>query len=131
MTLDGFDLNLLRVFDAVMSERNMTGAAARLGLTQPAISHAVHRMRELCNDPLFVRSTGGMTPTEYARQLAAPISQALSMIRDALDLDFAFDPATSMRKFNVLTTDAAEVHCFPRLMSRLEKHAPRIGIFSM
>jgi len=73
MNVNTFDLNLLRVFDAVMREGNITAAGARLGLTQPAMSHALKRLRNLCNDPLFVRTTRGMKPTAHAQQLAEPL----------------------------------------------------------
>ena len=130
-TMKTFDLNLLRVFDAMMSEHNMTAAGARLGLTQPAMSHALKRMREQCNDPLFVRTTGGMTPTEYARGLAGPISQAIGVISNALEANVTFSPASSTRTFRLLMTDAAGVSFLPRLIPYLQKVAPGVTVVAM
>ncbi len=130
MNVNTFDLNLLRVFDAVMREGNITAAGARLGLTQPAMSHALKRMRELCNDPLFVRTTRGMKPTAYAQQLAEPVAQAIGVIRAALERDAKFDPATSSRTFNLLMTDIAELIFLPKLIPHIEKLAPNVSIVS-
>jgi DNA-binding transcriptional LysR family regulator len=76
--LSGVDLNLLAVLDALLSERNVTRAARRLGLTQPATSHALNRLRALFSDPLLVRGTGGMIPTPLAEQLAVPLRRGPS-----------------------------------------------------
>lgn len=130
MNVNTFDLNLLRVFDAVMREGNITAAGARLGLTQPAMSHALKRLREICNDPLFVRTTRGMKPTAYAQQLAEPVAQAIGVIRAALERDTRFDPATTTRTFNLLMTDIAELIFLPRLIPHIEKAAPNVSIVS-
>jgi DNA-binding transcriptional LysR family regulator len=130
MNPNTFDLNLLRVFDAVMREGNITAAGARLGLTQPAMSHALKRLREHCKDPLFVRTTRGMKPTAYAQVLAEPIAQAMAVMRTALELDVQFDPATSTRTFGLVMTDIAELIFLPLLIPHLKRVAPQVRVVS-
>ena len=79
MNVRDVDLNLLRVFDAVLHEKGVTPAALRLGLTQPAVSNALARLRKLFGDPLFVRTPGGVDATPFARELAEPVRQALAL----------------------------------------------------
>src|SRR5271170_5277065 len=92
--LRAVDLNLLVVFDALMIERNVTRAAIRNGLSQPAVSKALNRLRYLFADPLFVRRDRAMEPTARALELAGPIHGALAAISRTLTLPSAFDPAT-------------------------------------
>ncbi|MDZ4253861.1 MAG: LysR family transcriptional regulator, partial [Sulfuritalea sp.] len=92
-----FDLNLLVVFDAVLTERSISRAAERLGLSQPAVSNALARMRKATGDRLFVRLANAMVPTPYAQGIAEPIRQALASIRVSLAASQEFDPATSQR----------------------------------
>src|SRR5437762_5720867 len=99
MNVRDVDLNLLRVFDAVLHAGGVTPAAARLGLTQPAVSNALARLRALFGDPLFLRTPGGMDATAFARELAAPVRQALALLESALAHGPGFDPATSIRAF--------------------------------
>src|SRR5687767_8093046 len=108
------DLNLLKVFEALLEERSVTAAGARLGLAQSSISHALRRLRAALGDPLFVKSTHGMHPTAYALKLAAPISQALGSLQAALEDSASFDPATSTRVFNLVMTDIVELMFLPR-----------------
>src|SRR5437667_9261048 len=84
MNWGAFDLNLLIVFDAVMQERNVTRAGQKIGLSQPAMSHALNRLRYMLKDQLFVRTPEGMVPTARAEQLAAPMRRALSEMQLAL-----------------------------------------------
>src|SRR5580765_3022917 len=106
MNLQRFDLNLLTVFDAILRTRSVTMASAQVGLTQSATSNALNRLRQVFDDPLFVRTAGsGMAPTPRAEQLAAPIREALDRIRSTLDLRQVFDPATSDRTFRLFMTD--------------------------
>src|SRR3954469_19228593 len=84
MNVAELDLNLLRVFDAVLHERTVTAAAARLELTQPAVSNALARLRSVFGDPLFVRTANGMDATPFARGVAEPIRQALALLETAL-----------------------------------------------
>src|SRR3990172_2148194 len=122
------DLNLLLVFEMLFKDRNLTVAGSRLGMTQPTMSHALKRLRSMCGDPLFVRTTHGMEPTPCALRLAAPIEEALGIIRSNLERCSNFDPATSTRTFNLLMTDIGETVFLPRLMARLRDIAPGVNI---
>ena len=92
MNLSGIDLNLLLMFDAIMHERHVTRAGAKIGMSQPAMSNALNRLRHLLKDELFVRSSDGMRPTVRALELAAPVRGALENLETALD-PVAFDRA--------------------------------------
>src|SRR5438128_2930831 len=98
--LAAIDLNLLVVFDAVMQERNVTRAGSRLGLSQPAMSHALARLRHMLKDELFVRSRKGMIPTPRAEQLALPVRAALDGLQHSLE-PTQFDPSTARRNFRI------------------------------
>ena len=98
MNWGAFDLNLLIVFDAVMQERSVTRAGSRIGLCQPAMSHALNRLRYMLKDELFIRTPEGMVPTPRAETLAQPLRSALSEMQLALE-PAAFDPAASDRRF--------------------------------
>src|SRR5262245_23055323 len=87
-----FDLNLLLTFETLWSERNVTRAARRVGLSQSALSHALRRLRLQLDDPLFLNSPRGLMPTPRAQSLAAPLREALAMIRGAVESPAAFDP---------------------------------------
>ena len=109
MNVTDLDLNLLRVLDAVLRERSVTAAAARLGLTQPAVSNALARLRAAFDDALFVRTPSGMAPTPFARELDDPVRQALALIESALAHGGGFDPATSKRAFRFYMSDLGEI----------------------
>src|SRR6185437_17118703 len=94
------DLNLLRVFDVLLEERNVTRAGARLGLTQSAVSHALNRLRYSLNDELFVRGPSGMQPTPRALEMGPQVHAALSQLQAAIVLS-DFDPAVSERRFTL------------------------------
>src|SRR5438105_4418569 len=98
MNWGAFDLNLLIVFDAVMQERSVTRAGQRIGLSQPAMSHALSRLRHMLKDELFIRAPDGMVPTPRAEALAQPLRNALSEMQLALE-PAAFDPAAAERNF--------------------------------
>ena len=108
-TLRGVDLNLLTVFDAVMQEQNITRAAHNLGMSQPAVSNAVARLKVMFNDELFMRQGRGIQPTQRARQLFGPIRQALQLIRNELPSS-VFQPESSTRAYSSLRF-AALVTC--------------------
>ena len=95
MNIGAVDLNLLKTFIVIWELRSLTAAADRLHLTQPAVSHALRRLREMFDDPLFVRSTSAMVPTETAIRLHEPIARALGIIHEALHTHASFDPATA------------------------------------
>src|SRR5690606_10100935 len=127
---ENFDIRLLKVFDALMAEGNVTRAAARLHLTQSAISQALGKLRHAFGDPLFVRSGSRMKPTEKAATMAQPIRQALETISLVLEGRLAFDPAKSRRSFRVTTTDLLAAIVLPRLAAHLMKAAPHVRIIS-
>lgn len=127
MNLAGFDLNLLLVFDAVMRERHVTRAGERIGLSQPAVSNALSRLRHHLGDELFVRGPEGMRPTPRALELAAPIRAALESLEATFD-HREFEPATAQRAFSIGTNDYSVATLMPALMQRLEKEAPGITV---
>jgi DNA-binding transcriptional LysR family regulator len=121
------DLNLLRVFDTLFEQRSVTRAAARLGLTQSAVSHALGRLRLAVGDPLFVRGSGGLQPTARAAAIAAGIHDGLVQLRTAFSPSL-FDPATARRQF---TISAGSYFCallVPDLMTRTRQNAPGVAL---
>src|SRR5690606_20171772 len=102
--------------------------AENLGLTQPAVSNALKRLRLLLNDELFLRTSRGMEPTPYAMELADPIASALDTIQNTLTRQSTFDPSTSTRKFKLGMTDLGEIELLPRLMDLLEATAPGVTL---
>lgn len=122
------DLNLLKVFCAIWDLRSLTAAGDRLGLTQPAVSHALRRLRERFDDPLFVRSANRMLPTDVAIRLHAPIDQALTIINRAVQERTDFDPMESERTFRIAMSDVAEIYALPRLIKILGQIAPATRI---
>lgn len=122
------DLNLLRVFDAVLRDRSVTAASGRLGLTQPAVSNALARLRALFGDPLFVRSSGGMDATPFARELAEPVRQALALLDAALAHGPGFDPASSTRAFRFYMSDVGQIEFLPPLVERVQGAAPGVRL---
>ena len=124
MDLRHFDLNLLRVLDALLKERHVTQAAQRLGLSQPAVSAALGRLREAFGDELFVKRAQGMEPTPRALELEAPLALVLATIRERLLDAPGFDPATSIRAFTLIVGEVGQAVFAPRLLARLHKRAP-------
>ena len=128
MNSNELDLNLLLIFDAVFTEGGISRAADRLGLSQPAVSNALARLRLATDDRLFVRMGKGMAPTPYAQRIAEPIRQSLAVIRQSLTESHGFDAATSERSFSVYLTDLGEAYFLPRLLTHLNRIAPRVRI---
>ncbi len=128
LSLRDIDLNLLVVFLQLYKERRVALVAENLGLTAPAVSNALSRLRKMLGDELFLRTARGMEPTPYANLLAEPIASALASIRDTLDRELEFDPASSTRRFTIAMTDLGEIHFLPKLMSRLGEIAPGVTI---
>ncbi len=128
INLAGLDLNLLVVFDALMAEGSVTRAGERLGLSQPATSNALARLRRLTGDELFFRTSGGLRPTPRALALAQQLSPALRQIQAALLEDASFDPATSDRIFAIGMSDYGEFTLLPRLMQQIQALAPQVGV---
>ncbi|MFC3125367.1 LysR family transcriptional regulator [Pseudoroseomonas globiformis] len=123
--LSTLDLNLLRVFDAVARERHVTRAAARLNLSQPAVSNALTRLRGALGDELFLRRPGGVEPTALALSLMQPVAEMLDRLRDALAAHAPFDPATAERVFPLGLSEYAEAVLAPPLLEHLAAEAPR------
>lgn len=124
------DLNLLLVFATLCREKNTTRAAEILGLSQPAISHALARLREQFGDPLLVRASRGLVPTAYALELERPVLEVLEQIEKIVSKPQAFEPKTAENTFRIATTDYFEQVAFPLLLKRLEKEAPHITLIS-
>lgn len=122
------DLNLVRVFDALMTHRSVSAAANALHLTQPAVSNALRRLRALTDDDLFVRTRRGMEPTAFSLAAGGALAEGLRLIRHGLERAAPFDPATTRRCFRVLMTDAGEVVFLPRLMPWLRAKAPSLDV---
>jgi DNA-binding transcriptional LysR family regulator len=127
MDLAGVDLNLLVVFDALMAERHVTRAGERIGLSQPAVSAALKRLRHLLKDDLFIRRSDEMQPTRKAQDLAIPLRQALLQIQAALEPQ-SFDPNSAQRVFKLATNDFAASILLPSLGARLSAEAPGIDL---
>jgi DNA-binding transcriptional LysR family regulator len=121
------DLNLLVALETLVEERNVTRAAARLGLTQSAMSHKLRRLREEFGDPLLVQGQRGMVATAAAERLLGPIRRGLREIRAGLRTAESFDPATSQRVFTVVTTDYAEFAILPKVLAYTTEHAPGVS----
>lgn len=128
MQLKDIDLNLLRLFDAIFRARNVSRAAAELGLTQPAASQGLGRLRTLLRDPLFTRAAGGVEPTPKAQRLAAPVHNALGTLEQALVETTDFDPKASRRVFSIHMSDIGEARLLPELMSALHTRAPGLRL---
>lgn len=126
--LQQLDLNLLRLFEMVMREGGITRAATRLGLSQPAASNALKRLREYCGDPLFVRTSKGIKPTPMASALLPTVTATLASLQGALDEYRSFDPARSTRKFTLLMLDVGEMMYMPGLNAHLRSVAPGLRI---
>ena len=122
------DLNLLRVFDALMQERKVVTAAEQLHLSAPAVSNALARLRRATGDALFTRSTQGMQPTPHALAMAQTLGSALAAIDASLARPARFEPATSQRRFCIAMTDIGEIVFLPALMRALQQQAPGVGI---
>ena len=126
--LANIDLNLLVVFDALIAEGHATRAAERIGLTQPAVSHALNRLRALFGDPLFVRSPRGMVPTSLAQDIAPNVRSTLEQVEGVLRGGRAFDPAASTQQFVLGLSDYAAFVLLPRLTARLDQEAPGVSL---
>lgn len=121
------DLNLLVAFEALWVERSVTAAGRRLGLSQPATSGALARLREMLGDRLFVRGKKGLEPTGRCVELAAPLTKALVDLRNVI-AGSAFDPATTTRHLRIGAVDAAIAVYMPRVLARTLREAPRAQV---
>ncbi|QXI26128.1 LysR family transcriptional regulator [Pseudomonas vanderleydeniana] len=128
MNISTFDLNLLRVLDMLLREQNVSRAAERLALTQPTVSNALARLRDLLGDPLLVRVGRHMRPTPRALALEGPIRAALQQIEQTLGGDNSFDPSRSHRQLRIALTDYAEQLCMSALLATLQTQAPHLRV---
>lgn len=121
------DLNLLTALDALLKEANVSRAAGRLGLSQPAASHALRRLREAFGDPLLVRAGAGMALTPRAEALKAPLAEALARVQGLFD-ESEFDPARSIRRFRIMLPDIVLGLVVPPLIERAARAAPGVRV---
>ena len=128
MQLREIDLNLLVVFQQLIQQRRVARVAEQLGITQPAVSNALARLRKLLDDPLFTRTPAGMQPTPLAEQLAEPVARALELLHGALNQRSSFAPAHSERVFTIGMTDIGEIYFLPRLMDAIAQAAPGVSV---
>jgi len=127
--LASLDLNLLRVLDALLRERHLTRAAKGLGLSQPAASHALSRLREHLGDPLFVRSSAGLVPTPRAAALAPTLHGAMLALSECVTGEPAFDPRTARNTFRISTADYGSFVMVPSLLELLSQKAPFVDVW--
>jgi DNA-binding transcriptional LysR family regulator len=128
MNLRSVDLNLLVTFEAVLTERSVSAAAERLGVTQSAVSHALRRLRAVFHDQLLIRGPAGMEPTARALQIAEVVSEALGRIEQVISEQQSFDPHSSERSFTVRVSEYVAPFLLPTLCSRLRGQAPRVRL---
>jgi DNA-binding transcriptional LysR family regulator len=123
-----YDLNLLPIFVTLMEERSVTRAAERLGITQPALSNSLARLRTTLRDPLFIRERYGIQPTPVARELAPVIADALARIDDLVRGQQDFDPASADRQFTIAPSSYVELALVPAIVARLQEEAPGVRL---
>lgn len=128
MSLGRADLNLLVYLDVLLRERNVTKAANQLGLSQPAMSNGLKRLREMFHDPLLVRTSEGMVPTERALELQPVVRTVLATVDQAIQPHSQFDAATSNRVFRIMASDYEEATIIPQIILRLREQAPYITL---
>jgi DNA-binding transcriptional LysR family regulator len=126
--LRDIDLNLLLVFHQLKLDASVSKAAESLGLSQPAVSNALARLRKILGDELFLRTSRGMESTPFALQLAEPVAEALATLHSALNQRVSFAAASSSRDFRIAMTDIGEIHFLPKLLSAITKSAPQVRL---
>ena len=130
MNMSKVDLNLFIVFDAIYTEANLTRAGQIVGITQPAVSNALARLRETFNDPLFVRTAQGMVPTPMAQNIIGPVRNALSLLRVSVQESRIFNPLQASKNYRISMTDLTEAIILPSLFQRLHRSAPAVTVES-
>ena len=128
MKLSDIDLNLFVVFDAIYTEGNLTRAGEIIGITQPAVSNSLSRLRNLFDDPLFVRTAEGMVPTPVAQNIIGSVRQALGLIRCSVQESQSFDAKVSDKRFRVSMTDLNQAIVLPNLFNRIKEMAPGVSV---
>lgn len=126
--IESIDLNLLRVFDAIYRTRNISRAAEQLGMSQPATSQALTRLRLVLRDPLYERAMGGVRPTERADRLARSVQSGMALLEAGLFEDNQFDPLTSTAEVRLHLTDIGEARFLPKLMTAMRERAPNMQV---
>jgi len=128
MNISRIDLNLLVYLDVLLREKNVTKAADQLGITQPAMSNSLRRLRQLFDDPLLIRTSQGMTPTERAVELQPLVRNIIASVEQAVQPSAEFDLAESDRVFRIMASDYAESTVIPALLSEIRHIAPNIRL---
>jgi len=128
MDLKETDLNLFIAFDVIYTEKNLTKAGQVLGITQPAVSNALSRLRELFGDDLFIRTSKGMIPTPVANQIIKDVRSALSLIQNTISETEKFDPSIAEMTFKISIGDSSEYRLLPLLIKELAEIAPKIKV---
>jgi DNA-binding transcriptional LysR family regulator len=128
MSLKSLDLNLFQTFEAIYDRGNLTQAAQILNITQPAVSNALHRLRENLDDPLFIHAGRKMNPTPMAQKMIGPVRQALRLLETSIEPEDKFNPATSERTLRLGIGDIGETILLPPLVDVLQKEAPMMKI---
>ena len=128
MNLKNIDLNLLVYLDVLLLKRNVTRAAESLGISQPAMSNGLQRLRKLFNDPLLVRTSNGMSPTERAERLQPLVREIIMSVEKAVESEQAFEPARATRVFRISVSDYTESTLVPRLLRHMRSRAPNITL---
>jgi len=128
VNLKNIDLNLLVYLDVLLRERNVTRAAESLGISQPAMSNGLRRLRKLFSDPLLVRTSGGMSPTERAENLQPMIREVVASIEKVVQPDRQFDAASADRVFRISVSDYSETTLLPHMLRRMRSEAPNITL---
>lgn len=131
MNLANIDLNLFIIFDAIYTEGNLTRAGHIMGITQPAASNALARLRDTLNDPLFIRTAQGMMPTPLAQNIITPVRSALQLLRTSVHDSRIFEPSQAHTTFRLSMTDLIEEILLPATFQRLSASAPHIRIESL
>ncbi|MBW2941707.1 LysR family transcriptional regulator [Zhongshania aquimaris] len=128
MNTSKIDLNLFTVFDAIYSQQSLTRAAGVLHVSQPAVSSSLAKLRSIFDDPLFVRTSTGMTPTPLARQLVSTVRESLKNLDNCIATRIPFEASTARRTFRLHATENAELILLPVLLKQLKQHAPQIDL---
>ena len=128
MKLSDIDLNLFVVFDAIYTEGNLTRAGEIIGITQPAVSNSLSRLRNLFDNPLFVRTAEGMVPTPVAQNIIGSVRQALGLIRSSVQESESFDPKISDKRFRASMTDLNLAIILPQLFAIIKRESPRVAV---
>ena len=130
MKISSFDLNLFVILNAIYTEGSLTKAAEVVGITQPAVSNALSRLREKFNDDLFIRTGSGMVPTQKTENIIKDIQNALSLMQLSVNEPDTFDPKVSKRRFKLSLGDVSEGRVLPYIMNEIDKKAPNVALGS-